>query len=138
MITLYQIKYTDEIIDFLNGPEGGWNAAEKKYPMVKAKMNCQFEGSEAWLPEYFEHYRAVANIKAETLEEGFGIGNAFGGAHMDMVEQGLLEPLLPYTTLHNGHVTVDMCSMSVGDICKFNGSYYMCDRFGWSEIEIND
>ena len=137
MITLYQIEYTREMIDFLNSrPEGGWTNAMKKYPMIHADMTVKDEGSEGWLPEFFQHYRAVANIKADTLADAWGIGNAFGGYHTDMVDKGLLEPLLPYIKLKNGHETVHMHSMSVGDICKMNDEYYLCESYGWAKVEV--
>lgn len=138
-IILHQIKLTDEMVDFLNGKDGGWTNASKKYEAVEAHLECgSINGADNWEPRFWKHYRAVAKIHTDKLEDAFGIGNAYGGAHMDMVEKGLLTPLLPLISFREGHETVDMHSMSVGDICEMDGKHYMCHRVGFTEIQITD
>ena len=138
-IILHQIKLTDEMVDFLNGKDGGWTNASKKYEAVEAHLECgSINGADNWEPRFWKHYRAVAKIHTDKLEEAFGIGNAYGGAHMDMVEKGLLTPLLPLISFREGHETVDMHSMSVGDICEMDGKHYMCHRVGFTEIQITE
>ena len=72
------------------------------------------------------------------IKESFAISNAYGGSHMDMVEKGLIEPLLPLITLKNGWETINMHSMSVGDIVQKGLEYWMCEPFGFAEISIED
>lgn len=138
-IILYQIKWTDEMRTFLNGKGGGWENASKKYEAIEAHLACgSIFGAKNWEPRFWKHYQAVARIHTDKLEESFGIGNAFGGSHMDMVEQGLLTPLLPLISFREGHETPDMHSMSVGDICELDGKHYMCDSVGFKEIQITE
>jgi len=139
-ITLFQLHKTREMIDFVNGPNGGWDNAAKKYPAMAAYLKTVIDsnGSEGWEPSFFKHYRAVAVINTNDIEESFAIGNAYGGSHMEMVEMGKIEPLLPLITLHNGHETLDMHSMSIGDIVKKGQNYWMCDPIGFSQIKVEE
>lgn len=137
-ITLFQLHTTDEMVEFVNGPDGGWGNAVKKYPAWKAYLETTSKGSENWKPEYFEYYRAVAKINTEELEESFAISNAYGGSHMDMVEKGLLEPLLPLIKYKSGHETINMHSMSVGDIVKKELEYWICDKIGFAKIDVEE
>tara|TARA_B100000686_G_C16755692_1_gene955321 strand:+ start:951 stop:1469 length:519 start_codon:yes stop_codon:yes gene_type:complete len=139
-IILYQLEVTEEMHTFVNGPNGGWDNAAKKYPAWNAHLEVTgiTGGSKKWKTEYFEFYRPVAKLATDDLEEAFGIGNAYGGAHSDMVERGLLEPLLPMIEMRNGHITPNMHSMSIGDICKKGDEYFMCDPTGFGLIEVTE
>ena len=135
-ITLFQLHKTDEMVEFVNGPDGGWTNAAEKYPAWQAHLDTSFNGSKEWKPEYFGHYRAVARINTNEIEESFSIANAYGGSHMDMVERGLIEPLLPLREIR-GHRTPDMHSMSVGDIVSKGLEYWMCDPMGFTKITVD-
>jgi len=137
-ITLYQLHKTDEMVAFVNGPDGGWDNAAKKYPAWEAHLQLSFKGADAWKPEYFQYYRAVAEIKTDSVDESFSITNSPSYSHMDMVKEGLIKPLLPLIKRKNGYETINMHSMSIGDIVQKGLEYWMCDRFGFSEITIND
>ena len=139
-IVLYQLEITKEMTDFVNGPEGGWDNAAKKYPAWKAhlELNGILGGSKKWKTEYFELFQPVAKLSTDDLDEAFAIGNAFGGLHSDMVERGLLEPLLPMIEMPNGHITPNMHSMSIGDICKKGDEFFMCDPTGFGKIEVTE
>jgi len=136
-IILYQNHLTDEMVSFLNGKDGGWTKASKKFEAVKAHLECGgINGSDNWKPEYFVHYKAVAKIMTDDVEKTFGIGNAFGGLHSDMVDQGLIIPLIPQLERANGRKTPNMHSMSVGDICQKGKEFFMCHRVGFTKIDV--
>jgi hypothetical protein len=137
MITLYQLEYTDEMIEYLNGPGGGWSNAIKKYELIEADQNMRL-GAERWENRFWKHYKAVAEIKAEDLDDGWIIGN---NDHHEMVKEGSLKPLLPYiaskrTGRAKTYMMVNMHSMSVGNICKMNEEYFICNRTGWKKVKI--
>ena len=133
-IILYQVELTDEMISYLNSPEGGWSKAADKYQAIECHLECgSVFGDEGWESEYFQHYRAVAEIETDNLEEAFGIGN---GSHHEMVEVGKMKPLLPMRKGKNGNMYYDMHSMSVGDICQKGDEYFMCNPHGFGQIEV--
>ena len=136
-VTLYQIVKTKEMIEFLNSEDGGWENASKKYPAWEAYRALQMTPMDSWKPEYFQHFTAVAKIKTQGLSEAYAIGNAYGGAHTDMVKQGQLVPLIEWITV-NGRRTPNMRSMSVGDIVQRNDEYFMCEEFGFARVDINE
>ena len=134
MITLYQIEYTDEMVDYLNGPEGGWSNAIKKYELIEADQELRL-GADRWEPRFWKHFRAVAEIITDDLDTAWGIGN---GSHAGMIEAGKMKPLLPMRKgRRNGKMYYDMHSMSVGNICQRGEEYFLCDIFGWKKVEID-
>ena len=76
-------------------------------------------GSERYkLSDFFEYHR-VATIEADDLEEVFHIGNGMG----------------PQDRLTR--IAERIHSISVGDIIMNpEGEFFMCDDFGWAEIEV--
>jgi hypothetical protein len=76
-------------------------------------------GSESYKPSDFFEYHCVATIEADDLEQVFHIGNGMG----------------PQDRLTR--IAERMHSISVGDIIMNpEGEFFMCDDFGWAQIEV--
>ena len=145
---IFQIKVTEEIYEFVNGPEGGHSNTAKKYPLYHARMECSFDGSKRFLPEMFEHYTQVcevADFQGSNLEEVFKILNGYyfdEDANKDEWFDAFVTGFQMRTiTRKNGDVVTfrDMHSLSVGDIVEdtSTGKFYMVDGMGFGEIEVN-
>ena len=77
---IFQIKISEEIYDFVNGPEGGHTETAKKYPLYHARMETSFDGAKGYKPEMFEHYTKVcevAGFEDRNLETVFKILNGY-------------------------------------------------------------
>ena len=145
---IFQIKVTEEIYEFVNGPEGGHTETAKKYPLYHARMECSFDGSKRFLPEMFEHYTQVcevADFQGSNLEEVFKILNGYyfdEDANKDEWFDAFVTGFQMRTiTRKNGDVVTfrDMHSLSVGDIVEDTSTakFYMVDGMGFGEIEVN-
>ena len=146
---IFQIKVTEEIYDFVNGPEGGHSETAKKYPLYHARMETSFDGAKGYKPEMFEHYTKVcevAGMQERDLETVFKILNGFyfdEDAGTDLVFEEFvsgfkMKTFLSKTTKEIRQVR-DMHSLSVGDIIEdtATGTFHMVDGMGFSEIEVN-
>ena len=144
---IFQIKVTEEIYEFVNGPEGGHTETAKKYPLYHARMECSFDGSKRFLPEMFEHYTQVcevADFQGSNLEEVFKILNGYyfdEDANKDEWFDAFVTGFQMRTiTRKNGDVVTfrDMHSLSVGDIIEdtLTGKFHMVDGCGFSEINL--
>ena len=144
---IFQIKVTEEIYEFVNGPEGGHSNTAKKYPLYHARMECSFDGSKRFLPEMFEHYTQVcevADFQGSNLEEVFKILNGYyfdEDANKDEWFDAFVTGFQMRTiTRKNGDVVTfrDMHSLSVGDIIEdtLTGKFHMVDGCGFSEINL--
>ena len=82
-------------------------------------------GSKHWEPEMFAQFKHVANISIasycreiyDVIEEAFSIHNKYD-LDEDRIER-----------LGRQH------SMSVGDIVLNDGKFFMCENYGWGELE---
>lgn len=113
LFTVYQIQISDSVYDEVNrlGHEG----AAQQYPEYRALMDCQFQGSAKYKPEYAEYYKPVCTIQADSLNRVFDIGN--------------IGPEESITRLRPMH------SISVGDIIEdAEGRRVMVDSWGFGEI----
>ena len=76
-----------------------------------------FRGSKSWNEAYWRFFQPVAVVDTDNLEESFELMNLWN-------DESRVQRLLP---LH---------SLSVGDIVKRNGKFFMVDSFGFSEVEV--
>ena len=143
---IFQIKVTEEIYDFVNGPEGGHSETAKKFPLYEARLETQHNGSEGFRSDMFEHYTqvcTVAGMQERDLETVFKILNGFyfdEDAGTDLVFEEFVSGFQMRTiTRKDGEVVTfrDMHSLSVGDIVEHNGSFHIVDKWGFKEVETN-
>ena len=79
-------------------------------------------------PEYFKYYSCVATIDCETLNEAFTITNS---------EEEFANNYYGKVTPLTGNGSFP--SMSVGDIVLNDDGFWMCDKYGWTELkELNE
>lgn len=112
MITVYQINLTNA--DYHRVNEVGHEAAANEIPAYRAHLDCSFRGSKGFNPEFFQCYKAVAQMDCADLEDAFEIGN--------------IGPERKITRLAPMH------SVSVGDILEQNGQFFMVDSFGFEQV----
>ena len=144
----FQSKVTEEIYDFVNGPEGGHSETAKKFPLYEARLETQHNGSEGFRSDMFEHYTqvcTVAGMQERDLETVFKILNGFyfdEDAGTDLVFEEFVSGFKMRTFLNKKTKEVrevrDMHSLSVGDIIEDTetGKFHMVDGFGFSELTL--
>jgi hypothetical protein len=108
MITIYQIKTTDEQIVALN--------SGRSVPSFEAKRSLMF-GASKFTPDMLQHFTEVARVDTDDLEEAFELTNLW--EDMDKVEK--------FTR---------MSSTSVGDIFLKGDAFYMVDNFGFVALRL--
>ena len=143
---IFQIKVTEEIYDFVNGPEGGHSETAKKFPLYEARLETQHNGSEGFRSDMFEHYTQVcevADFQGSNLEEVFKILNGYyfdEDANKDEWFDAFVTGFQMRTiTRKDGEVVTfrDMHSLSVGAIVEYNGEFHIVDGMGFKQIETN-
>ena len=148
---IYQIKLSEAIYDFVNGPEGGHSETAKKFPEYNTHMEVMHKGSKGYTPEMFAHYSKVcevANFETEgsKLEEVFKILNGYyfdEDTDTDETFDAFVSGFKMKTYLNKKTKEVseyrDMHSLSVGDIVEdtSTGKFHMVDGMGFGEIEVN-
>lgn len=110
MVTIYQIQLTRDEVDWIN--------SGVSLPKGEAYFATMTFGSRRWNKENFKHYVPAYEILTDDLEEAFEA-----------------------TNLWNKHPITDVLgdrghSSSVGDIFEKDGTYYMCDSVGFTEVEV--
>ena len=144
MYKVYQIKLSEAVYDFVNGPEGGHTETAKKFPEYNTHMEVMHKGSEGYKPEMFEHYTQVcevADFHGSTLETVFKVLNGYyynDETGEDEWDEALVSGYTMKTiTRKDGEVVTfrDMHSLSVGDIVEHNGEFHMVDGMGFKQIE---
>ena len=53
MFTIYQIKVTEEVHNYVNSNDRGHTGAAEKYPLYEAKLQTQHHGSDGFEPHMF-------------------------------------------------------------------------------------
>ena len=145
---IYQIKLSEAIYDFVNGPEGGHSETAKKFPEYNTHMEVMHKGSKGYKPEMFAHYTTVCKVadfvtESNKLEEVFKVLNGYyfdEDAGTDLVFEEFVSGFQMRTiTRKDGEVVTfrDMHSLSVGDIVEHNGSFHIVDKWGFKEVETN-
>jgi hypothetical protein len=151
---VHQIKIRDEIIDHVNGPEGGHAATAAKYPKYHAYLECQ-RGAEKFKPEYFKYFDEVCKIKEDAgmVIEEFGeevkyvvddceeVFRVLNGLYYD--EEKEKDEVYDNHVYDFDYMYVrgkryrDMHSLSVGDIVEDpKGKFHMVEGFGFKEVLI--
>jgi hypothetical protein len=108
MITIYQIKVTDEQIDALN--------AGQSVPSFEAKRALMF-GAIKFTPDMLQYFTEVARVDTNDLEEAFELTNLW--EDMSKVKK--------FTR---------MSSTSVGDIFLKGDTFYVVDNFGFKALHL--
>jgi len=114
MIRLYQNQMLDSLYSYINNC--GHSLAEQNFPEYGVKMDVMLRGKKVSFEEFTRYYTCVAEIDANDLEDAFRISN-IGPAEKMISVPGER----PY-------------SMSVGDVCKLDGTFYQVMAFGFEEI----
>jgi hypothetical protein len=147
---IYQIKLSEAIYDFVNGPEGGHSETAKKFPEYNTHMEVMHKGSKGYKPEMFAHYTTVCKVadfvtESNKLEEVFKVLNGYyfdEDAGTDLVFEEFVSGFKMRTFLNKKTKEVrevrDMHSLSVGDIIEDTetGKFHMVDGFGFSELTL--
>jgi hypothetical protein len=119
MFSVFQIKISEEVHNFVNSPEGGHSETAKRFPEYHAHMETMFHGAEGYKPEFAKHYDLVCGIEADDLEDVFRIGNI-----------GPEEKIKRISSMH---------SISVGDVVVDPvGDAYIVDSFGFKKVEFDE
>jgi hypothetical protein len=148
MYNIYQVKLSEAVYDFVNGPEGGHTKTAEKFPEYNTNMEVTMRGSKGYTPEMFAHYSKVcevANFETEgsKLEEVFKILNGYyfdEETEKDETFDAFVSGFKMKTvTRKDGEVVTyrDMHSLSVGDIVEdtSTGEFHMVDGMGFKQIE---
>ena len=148
MYNIYQVKLSEAVYDFVNGPEGGHTKTAEKFPEYNTNMEVTMRGSKGYTPEMFAHYSKVcevANFETEgsKLEEVFKILNGYyfdEETETDETFDAFVSGFKMKTvTRKDGEVVTyrDMHSLSVGDIVEdtSTGEFHMVDGMGFKQIE---
>ena len=149
MYNIYQIKLSEAVYNFVNGPEGGHTKTAEKYPEYNTHMEVMHKGSKGFTTDMFEHYTKVcevANFEGPVnseLEEVFKILNGYyfdEETETDETFDAFVSGFKMRTiTRKNGEVVTfrDMHSLSVGDIVEdtSTGEFHMVDGMGFNQIQ---
>ena len=148
MYNIYQVKLSEAVYDFVNGPEGGHTKTAEKFPEYNTNMEVTMRGSKGYTPEMFAHYSKVcevANFETEgsKLEEVFKILNGYyfdEDTDTDETFDAFVSGFKMKTvTRKNGEVVTfrDMHSLSLGDIVEdtSTGEFHMVDGMGFKQIQ---
>ena len=149
MYNIYQIKLSEAVYNFVNGPEGGHTKTAEKYPEYNTHMEVMHKGSKGFTTDMFEHYTKVcevANFEGPVnseLEEVFKILNGYyfdEETETDETFDAFVSGFKMKTvTRKDGEVVTyrDMHSLSVGDIVEdtSTGEFHMVDGMGFNQIQ---
>jgi hypothetical protein len=106
---------SDSLYSYVN--EHGHVAAEQEFPEYAIKMNVMLRGKKVNnFEEFIHYYKCVAEIDANDLEDAFRISNI-----------GPAEKMISVPGERS-------YSMSVGDVCKLDGTFYQVMSCGFEEI----
>lgn len=118
MFRLFQLDIPRSEFDAVN--QMGWTEAMAKFPRVEAHMALTTSGSDAWVSEFDQHFKHVADIEVNELEDAFRVHNNPHG--MEHYEDWITR----YAPQH---------SMSVGDILVGEyGDVHMVDNVGFTQL----
>jgi len=112
--TIYQQHLSEAASDKLNSV--GWDGDFGDFEAaIVCHRDVKFQGSEQFKPHYFNLYSKVGKVEAEDLDDVYFIGN----------------------TRHNEIEKFDkMHSVSIGDIIESEGTFFMVDGYGFTQVEV--
>ena len=148
MYNIYQIKLSEAVYNFVNGPDGGHTKTAEKFPEYNTHMEVMHKGSKGYTPEMFAHYTKVCEVanfepSDQILEEVFKILNGYyfdEETETDETFDAFVSGFKMKTvTRKNGEVVTfrDMHSLSLGDIVEdtSTGEFHMVDGMGFKQIQ---
>ena len=147
MYNIHQIKVSEEVYDFVNGPDGGHTNTANKYPEYNAHLETG-RGAKGFTADMFQHYTNVCQVadfvtEGNKLEEVFKILNGYyynEDTDTDETFDAFVSGFTMRTYLNKKTKKVtelrNMHSLSVGDIVedKVSGSFHIVDGFGFVDI----
>lgn len=161
MYKVYQIKLSDEVINYVNTNGRGHTGGEEKYPIYEASMRLRhsFRDTEKFLDTDFGFFTHVCSVRkdgglvsdgekwlCDCLEGVFAIHNgryfdedANDGKGEDVVfDAHVFDYKMKTVTRKDGEVVTyrDMHSLSVGDIVEDvdNGTFHIVASMGFEDI----
>ena len=159
MFTIYQIKVSEEVHNYVNSNDRGHTGAAERYPLYEAKLQTQHHGSDGFEPHMFQHFTNVATVhttgdlqradgtsyRVEDLEEVFKILNGYyydEDSETDPVFDAHVSGYKMKTVTRKSGETItyrDMHSLSVGDIVHNSATdtYHIVDGFGFGEVSVD-
>ena len=112
--TIYQQHLSNAASDKLNSV--GWDGNFGEFEdAILCHRDVKFRGSEEFKPHYFNLYSKVAKVEAEDLDDVYFIGN---------------------TSRPMERLSERMHSISIGDIIESEGSFFMVDGYGFTQVEV--
>lgn len=147
MYNIHQIKVSEKVYDFVNGPDGGHTNTANKYPEYNARLETQHKGARGFTADMFQYYTNVCQVadfitEGDKLEEVFKILNGFY-YNEDTGTDDTFETFVSGFTMKNGtrkdgtpYSVRNMHSLSIGDIVedKVSGSFHIVDDVGFFDI----
>ena len=147
MYNIHQIKVSEEVYDFVNGPDGGHTNTANKYPEYNARLETG-KGAKGFTADMFQHYTNVCQVaefvtEGNKLEEVFKILNGYyynEDTDTDETFDAFVSGFTMKTvTRKSGEVVTfrDMHSLSVGDIVEdtSTGEFNIVDGMGFAQIQ---
>lgn len=150
MYNIHQIQISEDVYNFVNGPEGGHTNTANKYPEYNAHLETNHKGSEGFTADMFQHYTQVCEVagfetEGSKLEEIFKILNGYY-YNDDTDTDETFDTFVSGWTMKSGvrnngtpYSVRNMHSLSVGDIVEdtSTGTFHIVDGMGFKQIEIN-
>jgi len=160
MYNIFQIKLSNEVVDYVNSNDTGHSGAEAKYPIYEAHMRLRhsFRDEMQFEDTDFQHFTKVCEVKkngglvdsdgeqwlVRGLEDVFAVLN---GSHYnedkeeDVVFDNHVSGFKMKTfTRKDGSVNTyrDMHSLSVGDVVEDvdNGTFHIVAGMGFEDITM--
>ena len=166
MYNIFQIKLSNEVVDYVNSNDTGNSGAEAKYPIYEAHMRLRhsFEHRQTvdaesnFIDTDFQHFTKVCEVKRDgglvddasepwlvrDLEDVFAVLN---GAHYDedkeedvVFDNHVSGFKMKTFTRADGEVNTyrDMHSLSVGDVVEDvdNGTFHIVAGMGFEDITM--
>lgn len=105
---VFQFQLSDDIVDQVN--------SGTSHPVFKSFLECQMFPTEELVKASRKHYREVAVIEADTLNQVFTIGN--------IGEEDQIHRIAPMRSVSVGDVIVNMADRTA----------WIVDRYGFTEL----
>ena len=156
MFKVFQIQISEQVIDFVNGPDGGHTRTAQQFPEYHARLETSHAGSERFEGDWFAHYNNVCTVARDgglvdsdgeawlvrDLEDVFAVLNGRyydEDSNVDLVHDSHVSGFTMKTAVNSRgepYSVRNMHSLSVGDIVfdSESDTYNMVDGAGFSDI----